>query len=401
MPVALEENCTCPHCGETFQLAQALAQEAIDRLQANFAAEGNEVVQAQVEAARAQGAAQAQEAAQQELAAAQAELAQAQQAAQAAAQAAVQENAVQQQQQIEQLQAQVIQMQTSAATQQAVQQQQTENALADARRQWQEQNMLELQQRDNQIRQLTANLANLNAQAQQGHGQAAGEVGEVAVENILMQACPLDDVQNVLAGHRGADLLLMVKERGAVVGKIIIEVKNTQNWSNQWISTLKQNQANANADLAVLVTNKFPAGMTEGGLRQNVWICRLAEFKYLIQALRQSVAAVSQAKSRAASRETDASLLYDFVQSTQFQHAMDALISPVRAMRETHESEKRALQRVWHKREQQIENALENAAAIIGSLAAHVPDGQLPEIDGVPRLETLVPISDETTGANE
>ena len=93
-------------------------------------------------------------------------------------------------------------MQTSAATQQAVQQQQTENALADARRQWQEQNMLELQQRDNQIRQLTANLANPNAQAQQGHGQAAGEVGEVAVENILMQACPLDDVQNVLAGHQ-------------------------------------------------------------------------------------------------------------------------------------------------------------------------------------------------------
>ena len=71
MPIALEENCTCPHCGETFQLAQALAQEAIERLQANFAAEGSEVVQAQVEAARAQGAAQAQEAAQQELAAAQ------------------------------------------------------------------------------------------------------------------------------------------------------------------------------------------------------------------------------------------------------------------------------------------------------------------------------------------
>ena len=54
MPIALEENCTCPHCGETFQLAQALAQEAIERLQANFAAEGNAEVQEQVNAVRAQ-----------------------------------------------------------------------------------------------------------------------------------------------------------------------------------------------------------------------------------------------------------------------------------------------------------------------------------------------------------
>ena len=40
MPIALEETCTCPHCNETFPLAQALAQEAIERLQANFTAEG-------------------------------------------------------------------------------------------------------------------------------------------------------------------------------------------------------------------------------------------------------------------------------------------------------------------------------------------------------------------------
>ena len=55
MPIALEETCTCPHCNETFPLAQALAQEAIERLQANFTAEGNAEVQKQVEATRQQG----------------------------------------------------------------------------------------------------------------------------------------------------------------------------------------------------------------------------------------------------------------------------------------------------------------------------------------------------------
>ena len=58
--------------------------------------------------------------------------------------------------------------------------------------------------------QLTANLANKRASAA-GHAQAAGEVGEVAIENILLRL-PQDEVQPVPAGH-GADLIrLFVKE---------------------------------------------------------------------------------------------------------------------------------------------------------------------------------------------
>ena len=199
----------------------------------------------------------------------------------------------------------------------------------------------------------------------------------------------MDGVEPVPAGHHGADIILNIKDAGINAGKIIIEVKNTQNWSNNWIPTLLQNQADANADLAVLVSTKLPANMTEGGLRDNVWVCRFAEFKYLMQALRQSVVAVSQARSLAETRDSDASRLYDFVLSTQFQHAMNALVTPVQKMREHHETEKRALQRVWKKREAEIENALENAANIIGSLAAHVPQGQLPPLSTFPALEDL------------
>ena len=202
----------CPHCGETFELAQALAQEAIEA-SGQLVAEGNAEVQRKLKPLD-KGMAQAQEAARQELA-------QARQAAQGRSSCSP-ENAVQQQQQIEQLQAQVIGKQRRGPTSGAT----TADRKCACRsaRQWQEQNMLELQQRDNQIRQLTANLANLNAQAQQGHGQAAGEVGEVAVENILLQTLPQDEVQPVPAGYHGADLILVVRERGVEVGKIIIEV---------------------------------------------------------------------------------------------------------------------------------------------------------------------------------
>ena len=368
MPINLDLNCSCPHCGESFLLADALAQEAIDNLQANLGAANDEVIQEQIEAAanaaKEEGAAAARE----------------------AAQTAVQQNVVQQQQQIAELQGQLLQVQTAAAAAEATFEQQTQNAITQAQQQWQANANLQLQERDNQIQQLTANLANLNAQAQQGHAQAQGEVGELAVENILRQNFHLDEVEPVPAGHHGADIILNIKDAGINVGKIIIEVKNTQNWSNNWIPTLLQNQADANADLAVLVSTRLPANMSEGGLKDNVWVCRLAEFKYLMQALRQSVVAVFQARSQAETRDNDASRLYDFVLSTQFQHAMNALVTPVQKMREHHETEKRALQRVWRKRETEIENALENAANIIGSLAAHVPQGQLPPLADFQRL---------------
>ena len=244
-------------------------------------------------------------------------------------------------------------------------------------------------------------MANLNAQAQQGHGQAVGEVGEVAVENILRQICPQDEVQPVPAGHNGADLILAVREMGVIIGKIIIEVKNTQHWSNQWIGKLKRDQAATNANIAVLVTNTFPAGMTEGGLRNDVYVCRLAEFRYLIQALRQSVAAVAQAHNLANNADTNAHRLYNFVLSPQFQHAMNALVTPVLEMRENHEREKRAQQRAWNKREAQMEIALENASAIVGRLSAHIPEGQLPAIDGLPELEDLADGGDEENNGDD
>ena len=374
----LDLNCSCPHCGESFLLKDALAQEAVDNLQATLGAASDEVIQEQIEAAA--------NAAREEGAAAAAE----------AAQTAVQQNVVQQQQQITELQGQLLQVQTTAAAAQATFEQQTQNAITQAQQQWQANANLQLQERDNQIQQLTANLANLNAQAQQGHAQAQGEIGELALENILRQNFPLDEVEPVPSGHHGADIILNIKDAGINVGKIIIEVKNTQNWSNNWIPTLLQNQADANADLAVLVSTKLPANMSEGGLKDNVWACRFAEFKYLMQALRQSVVAVSQARSQAETRDNDASRLYDFVLSTQFQHAMNALVTPVQKMREHHETEKRALQRVWRKRETEIENALENAANIIGSLAAHVPQGQLPPLADFPALEDLANYDDET-----
>ena len=54
---------------------------------------------------------------------------------------------------------------------------------------------------------------------------------------------------------------------------------------------------------------------------------------------------------------------------------------------------------MWRKRERTIEAALSNATSVLGSLAANMPQGQLPVIDGLPELEDLADdVDDEDDG---
>ena len=170
MPIEINLPCKCPHCGEEFELFQSLAQDVLETVQTRLLAADTQ--------AREDG----------------------RQTALAEARAAVQENVVQAQTQIETLQQQLINEQATHAALQATLDQRMQNAMTQAQQQWQTQSNLEIQQRDNQIARLSHDLANLTSQLQQGHAQAQGEVGELAIENILRQTFPGDDIQEVSAG---------------------------------------------------------------------------------------------------------------------------------------------------------------------------------------------------------
>ena len=155
MPIEINLPCKCPHCGEEFELFQSLAQDVLETVQTRLLAADTQ--------AREEG----------------------RQTALAEARAAVQENVVQAQTQVETLQQQLINEQVTHAALQATLDQRMQNAMTQAQQQWQTQSNLEIQQRDNQIARLSHDLANLTSQLQQGHAQAQGEVGELAIENIV------------------------------------------------------------------------------------------------------------------------------------------------------------------------------------------------------------------------
>src|SRR5947208_315682 len=83
--------------------------------------------------------------------------------------------------------------------------------------------------------------------------QELREAFEREIENVLRERFPLDAIEPIKAGTRGADVLQTVNHRGGVSGKILWESKRARNFSSGWIAKLKQDQADRGAEFAVLV----------------------------------------------------------------------------------------------------------------------------------------------------
>ena len=73
-----------------------------------------------------------------------------------------------------------------------------------------EDNEMKLLEKDQLIDQLKKNLKDAQQKAEQGSMQAQGEVQEVAIEDYLKESFPLDSIEEIKKGARGADCLQIV-----------------------------------------------------------------------------------------------------------------------------------------------------------------------------------------------
>jgi hypothetical protein len=82
---------------------------------------------------------------------------------------------------------------------------------------------------------------------------------ELWLENTMEQRFPIDSIEPVAKGVRGADCKQIVNNAiGQPCGSILWELKRTKNWSPDWIEKLKEDQRNTNASIAVLATQALP-----------------------------------------------------------------------------------------------------------------------------------------------
>ncbi|TAK52012.1 MAG: DUF2130 domain-containing protein [Bacteroidetes bacterium] len=213
--------------------------------------------------------------------------------------------------------------------------------------------------------------------------QAQGEVQELELESILSAAFRFDTIAPVAKGVRGADVMQEVRdENGTICGNIIWESKRTKAWSDGWILKLKDDQRAAKAELAVIVTTALPPEIKTIGLVQGVWVANFASAIGLATALRANLIQLAYARYSLAGKNDKMELMYNYLSGPEFKQRVEAIVESFTSMKNDLESEKRAMEKIWAKRDKQIERVIQSTAGMYGDLQGIIGKS-LPEIEAL------------------
>jgi hypothetical protein len=228
---------------------------------------------------------------------------------------------------------------------------------------------LKLKERDDLIGSLSRQVEEMRRKAEQGSMQMQGEVQELAIEEILRNLFPVDLIEEVGKGVRGADTVHTVRNRfGVDCGKILYESKRTKTFVQDWIPKLKADALTVKADVLVIITEALPEGIDKIGQKDGVWICTYFDFKGLVIVLRESLVKISEAYSSQTNKGEKMQMLYDYLTSNEFLLQISAIVEGFSSLQDSYVREKRAMERIWKEREKQLEKVLLNTNHFIGSI---------------------------------
>lgn len=257
---------------------------------------------------------------------------------------------------------------TEAAAQQRI------NALlaaesAKIRKTEEERNELKLKELQKQLDDQKKLTEEMKRRQEQGSVQLQGEVQELAIEAWLRTHFPLDHIEEIKKGARGGDCIQTVNTRErANCGTIYYESKRTKEFNMGWIEKFKSDMRNRDANLGVLVTETMPSGQEHMGLLDGVWVCTYEEFKGLCTVLRETVIQIHMTALSQENKGDKMHMLYDFLTSTTFRMQVESIVEGFSSMKESLESEKRAMFRIWKEREKQIDKVIINTIEMHASI---------------------------------
>ncbi len=239
----------------------------------------------------------------------------------------------------------------------------------EARRQFEEQHRLKDAEKDKKLADMTRQIDDLKRKAEQGSQQSQGEILELDLESRLHSRFPIDDIEPIQKGVKGGDVLETVKSQlGHVCGKILWESKRTKAWSDSWIQKAKDDQLAAKADLVVIMTEILPKGVQQFEQINGVWVTDIPLAINLAVALRTGMIQVARERELQAGKQDKMELVYNYLTGSEFKNRIEAIVSSFVAMKSVLDAEKRAMQKLWARREKQIERVIDNISGMHGDL---------------------------------
>jgi hypothetical protein len=229
-------------------------------------------------------------------------------------------------------------------------------------------------EKERQLADMRRQIEDLKRRAEQGSQQLQGEAGEEQLEAALRAAFPMDTINGIGQGIRGADIhQIVLDSRGMKGGSILWECKNAKNWSDAWIVKLKADQRALHADVAVLVTASLPKGCPRFSMLDGVIVTDFACAATLGAVLRHYLLQLAQARQAAVRKDDKLELLYRYLSGLEFRQRVEAMVEAFSMMRADLEQERRTQERAWARRARQIDAVTFNISGMYGDLQGLVP----------------------------
>lgn len=252
-----------------------------------------------------------------------------------------------------------------------------------AKKEVEEELTLKVKEKELTISSMAKQIEDLKRKAEQGSQQLQGEVQEIAIEEMLKSKFPTDKIDPVPKGEHGGDALhRVIGQNSKPCGTILWESKRTKNWSDGWISKVKEDLRAAKGDVAIIVTRALPKEIDSFDLVEGVWITSPRHALPVAIALRQTLVEVQMARQSKEGQASKMEMTYMYLTGPHFRQRVQTIVEKFSEMHEDLHKEKKSMTKIWAKREAQIRTVIDATAGMYGDLQG-IAGKTLQEIEGL------------------
>lgn len=225
-----------------------------------------------------------------------------------------------------------------------------------------------VKEKEDIISSLERKLQEATQRIQGGSTRDQGEGMELAIDEMIRNATG-DETVEIGKGQRGGDIIQKVITSTGEAGTILYEVKNTQTWSDSFLSKLRSDNLSSKCDLMVIISKTRPKQMGDQRfmLIENIWVTTPAFAADLAVLLSFGLKKVHAQKQLQQNGDQKAHLLYSYLTSQPCQELFNSMMDGLKNLQDMNQEEERKLQALFRKRETQLQQILSNLITYYGT----------------------------------
>ena len=231
----------------------------------------------------------------------------------------------------------------------------------------------------------------LKRKSEQGSQQLQGEVQELELESLLTSKFPFDRIEPVPKGEHGGDVFQrVVGPMGQACGTLLWESKRTKNWSDGWLTKLREDQRAAKAEIAIIVSQALPKDVESFTFIDGVWVIHPKVTLPVAFMLRHSLIEIALARQSSEGQQTKMEMVYQYLMGPRFRQRVQAIVEGFSNQQDDLDKERKVIMKQWAKREEQIDRVMQATVGMYGDLQG-IAGKTLQEIEGLELKSLDVP----------